>query len=89
MKINIETFKISLNNSKINRFHTQELKEYARTIKSMKIRIVKVKLNNGTTETLLTNIPEQIAQPSELKELYSDRWTVEKDFNRLKKTNYK
>ena len=89
MKTNDETFKISLNNSKINRFHNNELKEYARTIKSMKIRIVKVKLNNGTTETLLTNIPEQIAQPSELKELYSDRWTVEKDFNRLKKTNYK
>ena len=84
MKTNDETFKISLNNSKINRFHTQELKEYARTIKSMKIRIVKVKLNNGTTETLLTNIPEQIAQPSELKELYGDRWTVEKDFDRLK-----
>jgi len=84
MKTNDETFKISLNNSKINRFHNNELKEYARTIKSMKIRIVKVKLNNGTTETLLTNIPEQIAQPSELKELYGDRWTVEKDFDRLK-----
>ena len=84
MKINDETFKISLNNSKINRFHNNELKEYARILKSMKIRIVKVKLNNGTTETLLTNIPEQIAQPSELKELYGDRWTVEKDFDRLK-----
>ena len=84
MKTNDETFKISLNNSKINRFHNNELKEYARILKSMKIRIVKVKLNNGTTETLITNIPEEIAQSSELKELYGDRWTVEKDFDRLK-----
>ncbi|WP_394327054.1 transposase [Methanobrevibacter cuticularis] len=52
--------------------------------KKHEICILKVKLKNGTIETLLTNLPEEIANSEELKELYGDRWTVEKDFDRLK-----
>ena len=39
-----ETFDISLNNSKIRRFHEEELKKIARKQKSIQVRIVKVKL---------------------------------------------
>jgi len=79
-----QTFKINLNNAKIKRFHSEELKEYARKEQSMEIRIVKVKLKNGITETLFTNISEEIANSHEIKELYGDRWTIETDFDRLK-----
>lgn len=79
-----EIFKINLNNNKVKRFHSPELKEYANKIKHIKVRIVKVKLKNGTIETLLTNLPKEIANPEELKELYNDRWTIEKNYDRLK-----
>ena len=81
---NDQTFKINLNNAKIKKFHTEELKKFARKEKRMKIRIVKVKLKNGIIETLFTNLPEKIASPQELKELYGDRWTIETDYDRLK-----
>ena len=32
-----------------------------------------------------TNLPKEIASPEELKQLYGDRWTIEKDYDRLKK----
>lgn len=78
-------FKINLNNSKINKFHNEKLKKYASKLKRFKIRIVKVKLKNNTTKILFTNIPNNLANPKELKELYGDKWTVEKNYDRLKK----
>ncbi|MDR2830934.1 MAG: transposase [Methanobrevibacter sp.] len=35
-------------------------------------------------ETLLTNIPQEIASPTELKELYGERWQIEKEYDVLK-----
>ena len=79
-----QTFKINLNNTKIKRFHSEEIKEFARKKQRMNIRIVKVKLKNGIIETLFTNLPKEIANSQELKELYGDRWTIETDYDRLK-----
>lgn len=83
-KTNDETFKISLNNAQIKKFHSEEAKEIARKIRSIKIRIVKVKLKTGETEILFTNLTKEMASPEELKELYGTRWTIEKDYDRLK-----
>ena len=89
-KTNDATFEINLNNSKIKRYKDEELKKLAlKQKKRLKIRIVKVKLKkNGITEVLFTNLPKEIASPEELKQLYGERWTIEKDYDRLKKTNY-
>ena len=57
-------------------------------LKRFKIRIVKVKLENGITEVLFTNIPKDFATPEELKDLYGDRWTIKKDYDRLKNKLY-
>ena len=35
-------------------------------------------------ETLLTNLPKEIATPEELKQLYGDRWKIETNYDRLK-----
>ncbi len=83
-KINDATFDINLNSTKVQNFNYEDLKEYARKIKEFKIRIVKVKLKNGTIETLLTNLPNEIATSEELKQLYGDRWKIETNYDRLK-----
>ena len=83
-----EIFDISLNNSKIRRFHEEELKKIARKQKSIQVRIVKVKLKTGETETLFTNLPKEIATSEELKQLYGERWKIETDYDRLKNKLY-
>ena len=87
-KTNDATFEINLNNSKIKRYKDEELKKLARKQKRLKVRIVKVKLKNGITEVLFTNLPKEIASPEELKQLYGERWTIEKDYDRLKNKLY-
>ena len=54
----------------------------------MPICIVRVTLKTGQEEILFTNAPKELATPTELKELYEDRWTTEKDFDRLKNKLY-
>ena len=81
-------FEINLTNKLINTFRDEELRKYAKAMGRMKIRIVKVKLKTGEEEILFTNVPKELASSGELKELYGDRWTVEKDFDRLKNKLY-
>ncbi len=82
--INDATFRITLNKLKIDKFNSEDLKKYAEEIRDINIRFVKVKLKNGTIETLLTNLPEETAKPEELKQLYGDRWKIETNYDRLK-----
>ena len=81
-------FEINLTDHLINKFRDDNLKDYAKEMGRMKIRIVKVKLKTNEEEILFTNIPNKLASPGELKELYGDRWTVKKDFDRLKNKLY-
>ena len=62
-KTNDKTFEINLNNSKIKKYKDEKLKKLARKQKRLKVRIVKVKLKNGITEVLFTNLPKEIASP--------------------------
>ena len=83
-RINDATFRITLNKLKIDKFNSEDVKKYAEEIRDINVRIVKVKLKNGTIETLLTNLPKEIATPEELKQLYGDRWKIETNYDRLK-----
>jgi hypothetical protein len=49
-------------------------------------RIVRVLLDNGTIETLATNLPADSFTPSVLKVLYNKRWGIETSFRKLKHT---
>ena len=82
--INDATFRITLNKLKIDKFNSEDLKKYAEEIRDINVRFVKVKLKNGTIETLLTNLPKEKAAPEELKQLYGDRWKIETNYDRLK-----
>lgn len=48
----------------------------------IKVRLVKVKLDNGTTEILMTNLYHEQRYPLAIfKELYFKRWAVETNYN--------
>jgi hypothetical protein len=52
---------------------------------SIKVRLIKVKLDNGTIEVLITNLYSQEIYPSALfKELYFKRWGAETNYNMQK-----
>ena len=82
--INDATFRITLNKVKIDKFNSEDLKKYAEEIRDINVRFIKIKLKNGTIETLLTNLPKEIATPEELKQLYGDRLKIETNYDRLK-----
>lgn len=48
------------------------------------IRVIKVDLDNGTTEYLGTNIPEEEIPLEKYKELYFLRWPIEQKYNEIK-----
>jgi len=53
----------------------------------VKVRLIKVKLNNGITEVLITNLYDEIKYPSTLfKGLYFKRWGVETNYGLQKNT---
>lgn len=39
---------------------------------------------NDVVETLITNLPEELCSPEQLKDLYWDRWNIETSYNRQK-----
>ena len=62
-------------------FLNKEKKEYP-----MKFRIVRFKLDNGSYECLLTNLPANQFDMNALKEIYHMRWGIETSFRYLKHT---
>lgn len=51
---------------------------------NVKVRCVKVELETGETETLLTNLEMDKFTTSEIKELYNLRWQIEVNYKHLK-----
>ena|ERR1017187_2929848 len=57
------------------------------TSSSVKVRLIKVKLDTGVTEVLITNLYDETNYPTALfKELYFKRWGVETNCNLQKNT---
>ncbi len=52
--------------------------------KSYKVRVVKLELPTGETETLLTNLGRKSFKKSEFMSLYFKRWPIETKYNTLK-----
>ena len=51
---------------------------------SYSVRVIKVTLNSGETETLITNLSEDEFKAKDFKSLYFMRWSVETAFDTLK-----
>lgn len=62
-------------------FLNQSVKEYP-----LSFRIVRLRLDNGSSECLLTNLPQESFDIAALKELYRRRWGIETSFCQLKYT---
>lgn len=52
----------------------------------LSFRIIRLRLNNGSYECLLTNLPKEQFDVAALKEIYNSRWGIETSFRQLKYT---
>ncbi|MDR3063280.1 MAG: IS4 family transposase [Methanobrevibacter sp.] len=84
MKTNNEWVNINLNSARTKNIKNKELKDKAKQMDHLTLRIVNIELKTGEIETLITNLPDEIASPQELKELYSKRWQIETGYDLLK-----
>ena len=55
-----------------------------RTEYDIQFRLVRIQLDNGTFENIVTNLPRDEFQPEDLKQLYHLRWAEENSFRDLK-----
>lgn len=63
----------------------QKCREMGFDTASVTVRLIRVTLDSGETEILVTSLTDQKAYPKELfKELYQRRWPVEEDYKTLK-----
>ncbi|MDR1819927.1 MAG: IS4 family transposase [Methanobrevibacter sp.] len=84
MKTDDEYVDINLNAGRTSSIKNEEIKEKAKELGSLNLRIVNIELETGGIETLLTNLPPEIASSEELKELYGERWGIERGYDVLK-----
>jgi len=84
MKTDDEWVDITFTGNRRQNIKNKELKAKARELEHVNLRIVNIPLETGENETLLTNLPENIASPAELKNLYGERWQIEKGYDVLK-----
>ena len=84
IKENDSEIKIKLTKDRIKKFHNPSLKEKYSKEKHLNLRILTIKLDNGKTETLLTNIFDKEFQIEDFKELYNLRWGIETNYNTMK-----
>jgi len=61
-----------------------ELYEYLLNGNTIKVRCVKIKLNSGEIEYLLTNLDKEEFNTSEIGNLYNLRWQIEGNYRHLK-----
>lgn len=84
MKTNDEIIKINLINNRLKSFDDENLKEKARKMGRLEIRIALVDIGKNEVEILATNLTQEEFSTQDLKELYNKRWSVETGFDRLK-----
>ena len=61
-----------------------ELYEYLSSGNTIKVRCVKVELETGKIEILLTNLETEKFTSDEIKELYNLRWQIKINYRHLK-----
>ncbi len=81
---NDSEIKIKLNQDRLKKFHNSALKKEYKNKKHLKLRILTITLENGTTKTLLTNIMDKKFTIKDFKELYNLRWGIETNYNTMK-----
>lgn len=75
---------IELNKSRMKHYEGTADGERMKELGKICLRMVKVYLENGTTEILATNLPVSEFRTSEIAELYHMRWGIETAYEKLK-----
>ena len=84
IKENDSEIKIKLTKDRLKKFHNSLLKEKYSKEKHLNLRILTIELDNGKTESLLTNILDKNFKIEDFKELYNLRWGIETNYNTMK-----
>lgn len=88
MKSNDEEIEIEYQYDRVRYYRKRNPELYKELEKKepVKIRIVKVKLENSTTEILATNLEQNKFSIEDLKEIYSLRWGIETLYHTVKES---
>lgn len=84
MKSNDEIVDIKVDGNRLRGSIDEELKEKGKLLKQISSRIIKITLSTGEEESLLTNIPFDEMNTSEIGDLYFKRWGIETAYDVLK-----
>ena len=84
MKTDDEWLEVNLNKNRRGNIKNKKLKAKAEELDYLHLRTVNVLLKTGEIKTLLTNLPDELALAAELKDLYGERWQIEKGYDILK-----
>jgi hypothetical protein len=84
MLTNDECIDIKITKGRLNHIKDKKLKEELLKIEKIRLRISKIKLENEEEEHLISNLYKDDFTYDDLKELYGERWEIEKSFDVLK-----
>ena len=75
---------LEITKDRLKKFHNKTLKEKYSKIKHLNLRILTITLENGITESLLTNILDKNFTIEDFQKLYNLRWGIETNYNTMK-----
>ena len=81
---NDSEIQLEITKDRLKKFHNKTLKEKYSKIKHLNLRIITITLENGTTESLLTNILDKNFTIEDFQKLYNLRWGIETNYNTMK-----
>ena len=86
MKSNDEEIEIEYQYDRIknNKNKYPELYNFYESGNTLKVRFVKIKLSNGKTEKIITNISKDKLSIEDMKQIYNKRWGIETSYHELK-----
>lgn len=88
MKSNDEIVDMKVNGPRLKNILDENLKQRARTLEKIAARMIKITLDTGEDEYLITNIPLEDMDTEEMGKLYFKRWGVEIAYDVIKNKLY-
>lgn len=88
MKTNDEIVQLELSYNRLSRISDMNIKKKAKELKSIPARMVKITLETGEDEYLITNIPFEEFNAEEIGKLYFERWGIETAYDIIKNKLY-
>ncbi|WP_270568088.1 IS4 family transposase [Clostridium beijerinckii] len=88
MNSNDEIVNIEINKSRLKKINDKDIKARAKQIGNINARMIRITLSTGEDEYLVTNIPHDEMDTSEIGLLYFRRWGIETSYDVIKNKLY-